>query len=129
MCFINTHRHYELQLKHTFVKKKRLNCTYLITSYDCLCPLFYGPHCSLSYKLHFNPNPIFFLSGNDIRTVSGAADLAPPPAVSAVSRPLIQICIRVSPLGSPPMFGFHLRKVITLTTARLDRNLIKEKSK
>lgn len=91
-----------------------------------MCFLFYEPHCSISYRLHFNPNKIF-LSRNDIRTLSGTAALAPHAAVSAISNLQIQICIRVSQVRSEPMFGFHLQKVITLTTAWLDKYLMKRK--
>lgn len=50
------------------------------------------------------------LSGNDIRTLSGKQALALPAAESALSNLPIQICIRVSLLGSEPMFGLLPQK-------------------
>lgn len=93
-----------------------------------MCFLFYEPHCSISYKLHFNPNNIF-LSGNDIRTWSGTADLAPLCWCVSCFQPAdtdlhSSVATRVTQCS-----GCYLWKVITLPTAWPDKYLIREGSK
>jgi hypothetical protein len=71
-----------------------------------------------------------FLSGNDIRTLSETADPAPPPCpVSCFQLADTDLHWSVTSQVRTNVWCTTSEKVITLTTAWLDRYLIKEKSK